>query len=168
MAISGTVMIAASSQNEYAVLVTEKTGVTHIHHLNKNHDLIDPYIFEIIEARANPVASGRHYFVNEKKSTPALDAEVSLVEIACNYPRAVNKWEALNFTDAYLDMHFGFNFHTGAVQRTIGYSKRPAMVTFTSFIKFMHQAYPIDYARWKLLDPNLEVVRRKFAVPTLP
>lgn len=167
MAITNTVMVSQSSLMEYAVVVTHPTGVATIHHINKNFNLLSQDIHDLVDARSNSTASGRHYFVSEKKDANH-PFEVSVVEIAANNPKETVKWEAKNFLEAYQDFHYAFRFHPGAVTRKIGYSTRPPTVSLESFIKFMSTAFPIDYQNWKLVDPNLIFTRQAFAIPTLP
>lgn len=166
MAITNTVMISRSSNMEYGLVLSHPNGVTEIMHLDKDFEQLDKEVLQYIDARFNPVANGRHYFVCEKaENKPKID--VSIVEIAPNQTAAGYKWDALTFQDAYLDFHHGFRFHPGAVQRNVGFSFRPSLVTFESFIKFVAKCYKADYDKWKMVDSDLAWVRKTFAIPTL-
>lgn len=168
MAILNTVMVSSSASVEYGILVTNKTGFSTIHHLNKDFESINPHIHTLVDARNNPVAAGLHYFVTAKKENPPTDVEVSLVEILPTYPAETIKWEAKDFLQGYLDFHQSFRFHAGGVSRKVNYSTRPSLVSFESFIEFVHAAFPNDYQNWKLLENDLRWVRKAFMLPTLP
>lgn len=168
MAILNTLMVSSTTQVEYGILLTDKVGCSSIYHLNKDFEKINPIIHTLVEARDNPIASGRHYFVNEKKENPPNDVEISLVEIMPTYPTETLKWEAKDFLQGYLDFHQSFRFQSGGIPRKVGYSNRPSLVSFESFINFFNEAFPTDYQNWKLLESDLRWVRKTFTLPTLP
>lgn len=166
MAITNTVMINQSSQLEYGLMVSEPNGITVIHHLSKDFEKLSQDVLNLVDARSNPTASGRHYFISEKTENKP-KAEISVVEIASNNPKETFKWEAKTFQDAYLDFHQAFRFHPGAVTRKVAFGTRPSLVTFDSFIAFVTAAYPADYSKWKMVDSDLAWIRKTFAIPTL-
>lgn len=160
-------MINQSSQTEYGLVVTETTGISTIHHISKDFEKLSQDVLRLVDARSNPTASGRHFFISEKKDN-TVKVDVSVVEIAANLPKETYKWEAKTFQDGYLDFHQAFRFHPGAVTRKVAFGTRPSLVTFESFIKFVSVAYKADYDKWKLVDPDLMWIRKMFAIPTLP
>lgn len=166
MAITGTVMVQASSTTEYGVLVTTKTGISRIYHLNKKFESIDPVVNKYITTRANSMSGGRHYFATELETAPK-DVEVSIVEISCQNLRDANKWNSVTFLEAYIDFHLPVSGQPGAVLRKVSGMNRLPTIEFPSFVEFMRQAYPNDYARWKMLESDLRWVRETFSIPTL-
>lgn len=167
MAINGTVMIQASAVIEYGVLVTNKAGISRIYHLNKVYDLLNPQVKKYVTARANSMASGKHYFVTAIADNPPKDLEISIVEINCNKLRETMKWDASRFQDAYIDFHTSVNGQPGAELRKVNGLIRLPTVDLPSFVEFMREAFPNDYNRWKMLESDLRWVRETFSIPTL-
>lgn len=149
---------------EYALLITKANGTCTIHHINKDIESLDPIIADHIDVRANPMASGKHYFATNKEENPPKD-DVSIVEIAPTNLGGNEPWVAKTFQDAYLDFHHSFRAHPGATIRNVNGISRPSLVSFESFINFVKFAYPNDYNRWELVDPDLLLVTKVLAVP---
>lgn len=168
MGITNTVLINASSVNEFGLLVTEKSGVNRIYHINKDFTKVSAEVHKLVDVRANSASSGRHYFIKERTEDAPKNVEVSVIEISSNDPRNDLKWNAQTFQDAYVDFHQFINPHPGAVVRKVNASPKLPTVTFPSFVKFVSEAYPHDYTRWKMVDSDLKWVRETFLIPTLP
>lgn len=168
MSITNTVLINSSSVNEFGLLVSEKSGVNRILHINKDFSKVSDEVQKLVEVRANTSSSVRHFFIKERSDDDVKRPDVSVVEISCNDPRNDQKWSAQTFQDAYIDFHQFINPHPGAAIRKVLLSPKLPAVTFPSFIKFVSEAYPNDYARWKMVDSDLKWVRETFLIPTLP
>lgn len=159
------VMIAANSQSEYGILVVDNNGQNTIYHLNKDFEKINPFIKTLVGVNNSPLANGRHFFVAGKEETQG--KSIFLVEVFPNYPTEHLKWSAKNFLEGYLSFQRCIRVNPVKLN-TEEKVYKPSLLSFQSFINFMHQAYPNDYQNWKLLESDLRFVREALTIPTLP